>query len=150
MMTKPKPKGGLALLIGMSKDKGATEDDMDTMPPENSDGGAEAQHDYKSDTTAEGSYVTPPKGFMAPENRREGEDFSGTFRGHMMPDGRLCLVDINGMPMGDEPEKVDNQEEESTEDDSQSTEDNTAGKADMSMPPDQKKGMILKKLLHRS
>lgn len=79
----------------------------------------------------EGQYLTIPN-FTPPEDKAEGEDFTGTFRGHLMPDGRLCVTAVNDIPLkGGEmeeemTEEVDNPEEEVVEE-SQTSEEPDSG-----------------------
>lgn len=87
---KPKPKGGLDILMAVGKPHSA--------PPEAPEPDAEGLSQTEQ-------YLAPPEGFQPPDDKRRGEEFTGTFRGRMEDDGRLCVLAINEIPLkGGKPE----------------------------------------------
>lgn len=58
-------------------------------------------------------YLTPPKGFEPPQGTQPDGEFDASIRAKLDPDGRLCVISINGTPL-DSPkqeESEDNEEE---------------------------------------
>jgi len=114
MTATDKPKGGLALLIATSKkpkmdskgdsaDSGMTDEEM---PPDDD------EQDEPADKADEGKqYLTVPKGFNAPSDVPMGGSFSGTWRGHMDEDGRLCIEALNNIPLDGQKAPDDSQPE---------------------------------------
>lgn len=58
----------------------------------------EAIPEEKQSTDA-GTYITVPPNFQPPEDKQMGQEFEGTFTGHLTEDGRLCLTAINQIPL---------------------------------------------------
>jgi hypothetical protein len=77
---------GLALLMAEKPEAPMEEDVQLTEHPE-------------PDADDAGTYITVPPNFQPPEDKQMGQEFSGTYRGKMMDDGRLCLTAINEIPM---------------------------------------------------
>jgi len=111
-----KPKGGLAVIMAM-KPKMDSKGDMADMKDPDMDGDDDTSPEGDTDNDQGKQYVVPPKGFGPPDDVPAGGSFSGTFRGHMDEDGRLCLEALNNIPLtpqkseGDETDQTDEQDE---------------------------------------
>lgn len=85
-MDDKKPKGGMAIMIGIGKPKDAPPADDEQMP----EGG-------EPDGDEGGEYKIPlPEGFQAPDDKQDGEPFDATIRCYT-EGGQLCITSINGV-----------------------------------------------------
>lgn len=106
-MTEPKkPKGGLAILIGMKgKPKESEEPMAEEMGETPEMEAAEGEHQSTDEGSTRGApdegghYLTLPKNFQAPDDKQMGQEFNGTYRGYVTEDGRLCVTAINGIEL---------------------------------------------------
>lgn len=57
-------------------------------------------------------YLTPPTGFEPPQGTQEGGEFDASIRAKLDPDGRLCVLSINGTPLDNPKEEGSESEEE--------------------------------------
>lgn len=60
-------------------------------------------------------YLSPPKGFEPPQGTQPGAEFDASIRAKLDPDGRICVVSINGTPLEKEGPAEDKGEDEDTE-----------------------------------
>ncbi len=101
--TEEKPKGGLAVMLAIGKKKpmdSASDSADSSMTDEQMPEDEETEAEPDADDAKDGKqYLTVPKGFNAPSDVPMGGSFSGTFRGHMDEDGRLCVEALNNVPL---------------------------------------------------
>jgi len=98
-----KPKGGMAVMLALGPKKGAPEPDADQM------GGP-------SDNDEDNYQIQMPKGFQIPDGKEPGQKFDSVVKMHVMPNGMLCIDEIEGVPTyGDKEEAEEPQEKEEEE-----------------------------------
>jgi len=102
-----------------------------------------------------GNYLNLPESFQPPEDKQMGQEFTGTYRGYVTEDGRLCVTAINEIPLKGEEPKAGEPHEDAEADSAEKASASPSNAQDeggefgpMDSTPEIKESKKLKKLLN--